>query len=54
MTEIEIETEVRRLTKEMNFLACRRTLKPSIEDNKRMHQIFSELYEITGERKYEL
>lgn len=52
MTEIEIKTEVRRLTKEMNFLACRRTLKPSVQDNHRMHQIFSELFELTGEKKY--
>jgi hypothetical protein len=52
MTEIEIKTEVRRLTKEMNFLAARRLMKPSVEDSRRMYQIFSELYELTGDKKY--
>jgi len=52
MTEIETRTRVRHLTQEMNFLACRRLMKPSVEDSRRMYQIFSELYELTGERKY--
>lgn len=40
------------LKDEMNFLACRRLMKPSVQDSRRMYEIFAELYEITGERKY--
>ena len=52
MTEIETRKQIRKLTNEMNFLACRRMLKPSVQDSKRMYEIFAELYELTGENKF--
>ncbi len=52
MDEIEKRKQVRKLTAEMNFLACRRLMKPSVGDSRRMYQIFSELYELTGNSKY--
>lgn len=52
MTELEIRKAIRLLTKELTFLTARRSLRPSIEDNKRMNEIFAELYELTGDKKY--
>lgn len=52
MVDIEKRKQIRKLTEEMNFLACRRLMKPSVQDSRRMYQIFSELYELTGESKY--
>lgn len=50
--QLEQTDRIENLIQEMNFLACRRLMKPSVNDSRRMYEIFAELYEITGERKY--
>jgi acetyl-CoA carboxylase alpha subunit len=50
--QAENSAAIAELTEECNFLACRRSLRPSIADNRRMTEIFAELYELTGNNKY--
>jgi hypothetical protein len=52
MTEIEIKRKERQLLKELNLLCCKRLVKPSVEASKRMNQIFFELHDLTGDKKY--
>lgn len=52
MTEIEIRRKEKELLKELNLLACKRLIKPSVEASKRMNSIFFELHDLTGDRKY--
>lgn len=52
MSEIDIQTRVNELREEMTLLACKRLMKPSVEASRRMYQIFHELHELTGDKKY--
>jgi hypothetical protein len=42
----------RALQRELNFLAARRLMRPSIEDSRRMYAIFQEMYTITNDKKW--
>lgn len=50
MTDIEVKETL--LLNEMNLLCCKRLMKPSVEASKRMQQIFFELHDLTGDKKY--
>lgn len=49
MTKEEIELRAR-----LSLLACRRAVRPSLEDATEMAEIFEELYKLTGDKEYEV
>jgi hypothetical protein len=51
---MEIEERVRALKSELFILTVRRSLRPSIADNKRMWEIMAELYELTNDEIFNL
>jgi hypothetical protein len=52
MNEIDIKQKEQELMEEMILLACKRLIKPSVQASKRMNQIFFELHDLTGDKKY--
>lgn len=52
MNEIDIKQKEQELMEEMILLCCKRLMKPSVEASKRMNQIFFELHDLTGDKKY--
>lgn len=52
MTQIEVRRKEKQLLKEMNLLSAKRLMKPSLQASKRMNEIFFELHELTGDKKY--
>lgn len=52
MTDIEVKKQETLLLREMNLLCCKRLMKPSVEASKRMQQIFFQLHDLTGDKKY--
>ena len=48
----EIEVKEILLLEEMNLLAAKRLMKPNLEHSRRMNQIFRELHDLTGDKKY--
>jgi hypothetical protein len=52
MSEIDIKQKEQELMEEMILLACKRLIKPSVQASKRMNQIFFELHDLTGDKKY--
>lgn len=51
---MEIEERVRALKSELFILTVRRSLRPSIQDNARMWEIVTELYELTNDEMFNL
>ena len=49
MTKEEIELRAR-----LSLLACRRAVRPSLEDATEMAEIFEELYKLAGDKEYKL
>lgn len=50
--DLVIRRHMRKLTKELNFLAARRLMRPSVEDSRRMYAIFNEMYILTNDKKW--
>jgi hypothetical protein len=52
MSEIDIKQKEQELMEEMILLACKRLIKPSLQASKRMNELFFQLHDLTGDKKY--
>lgn len=50
--DVVIQRHILKLTEELNFLAARRLMKPSVQDSRRMYAIFQEMYILTNDKKW--